>query len=211
MFTGIVTDVGDIVSVEGTQGTLRRLRVHASYDPGSLTLGASIACGGPCLTVVDFGARPGGCWFEVDAAAETLQRTTVVEWRVGTRVNLERALKIGDELGGHIVTGHVDAVATVVSREAVAVGDDPWGPTARFAIRVPRPLHRFIAPKGSVCLDGTSLTVNTVEDDVFSVLIIPHTLAVTTWGERRAGDRLNLEVDLMARYAARLAEAQASE
>ena len=209
MFTGIVTDVGEVVSVAGTPRTLKRLRLHAAYDPGTLTLGASIACGGPCLTVVDFGARAGGCWFEVDAAAETLQRTTVGEWQVGTRVNLERALKIGDELGGHIVTGHVDAVATILAREAVTASEDPWGPTARFEIRAPRPLHGFIAPKGSVCLDGTSLTVNAVEDDVFSVLIIPHTLAVTTWGERQAGDRLNLEVDLMARYAARLAEAQA--
>jgi riboflavin synthase len=207
MFTGIVTDVGEIVAAEGSPNVLKRLRIHASYDPATMTLGASIACGGPCLTVVGFGARGRGCWFEVDAAAETLQRTTVGEWRVGTRVNLERALKIGDELGGHIVTGHVDAVATIVSWETVTAGSDPWGPTARFDVRVPRPLHRFVAAKGSVSLDGTSLTVNSVEDDVFSVLIIPHTLAVTTWGERRVGDRVNLEVDLMARYAARLAEA----
>jgi riboflavin synthase len=211
MFTGIVTDVGEIVAVEGSQDALRRLRIHASCDAATLTLGASIACGGPCLTVVGFGARERGCWFEVDAAAETLQRTTAGEWRVGTRVNLERALKIGDELGGHIVTGHVDAVATIVGRETVTAGGDRWGPTARFDVRVPRPLHRFVAAKGSVCLDGTSLTVNSVEDDVFSVLIIPHTLAVTTWGERRAGDRVNLEVDLMARYAARLAEARRAE
>lgn len=208
MFTGIVTDVGEIVAVEGSQDALRRLRIHASCDAATLTLGASIACGGPCLTVVGFGARERGCWFEVDAAAETLQRTTAGEWRVGTRVNLERALKIGDELGGHIVTGHVDAVATIVGRETVTAGGDRWGPTARFDVRVPRPLHRFVAAKGSVCLDGTSLTVNSVEDDVFSVLIIPHTLAVTTWGERRAGDRVNLEVDLMARYAARLMAAK---
>ena len=208
MFTGIVTDVGEVVSVRGAQDTLRRLRIRASYDPATLTLGASIACSGPCLTVVAFGPRDAGCWFEVDAAAETLRRTTVGELRAGTRVNLERSLKIGDELGGHLVTGHVDGIATIVSREAVTAGDDPWGPTARFEIRAPRPLHRFVAEKGSVCLDGTSLTVNAVDDDLFSVLIIPHTLAVTTWGERRAGDRLNLEVDLMARYAARLAEAR---
>ena len=207
MFTGIVTDVGTVVSAEGAEGTLKRLRFHASYDPASLTLGASIACGGPCLTVVDFGAREGGSWFEVHAAAETLARTTVGDWRPGTRVNLERALKIGDELGGHLVTGHLDAVATILAREAVTAGDDPWGPTARFDIEIPRALSRFIAEKGSVCLDGTSLTVNTVAGDVFSVLLIPHTLAVTTWGERHAGDCVNLEVDLMARYAARLAEA----
>ncbi|HEY8382485.1 MAG TPA: riboflavin synthase [Microvirga sp.] len=208
MFTGIVTDVGEVVSAEGGEGQVRRLRIHASYDPATIALGASIACGGPCLTVVGFGPREGGCWFEVDAAAETLRLTTVGTWRPGTRVNLERSLKIGDELGGHIVTGHVDGLGTIVRREAVTAGDDPWGPTARFDIRAPRPLARFIAQKGSVCLDGTSLTVNSVEDDVFSVLLIPHTLAVTTWGERQAGDHLNLEVDLMARYAARLAEAQ---
>jgi riboflavin synthase len=209
MFTGIVTDVGEVVATEGRQGTLKRLRIHSAYDPGTIALGASIACGGPCLTVVDVGAREGGCWFDVDAAAETLALTTVGAWEPGTRVNLERSLKIGDELGGHIVTGHVDGLATIVAREAITAGDDPWGPTARFAIRAPRALARFIAGKGSVCLDGTSLTVNTVEGDVFSVLIIPHTLAVTTWGERQEGDRLNLEVDLMARYAARLAEARA--
>lgn len=208
MFTGIITDIGEVVSAEGAQGTLKRLRIHAGYDPATIALGASIACGGPCLTVVAVGPREVGCWFDVDAAAETLALTTVGAWEPGTRVNLERSLKIGDELGGHIVTGHVDGLATIVSREAITPGDDPWGPTARFLIRAPATLARFIAAKGSVCLDGTSLTVNTVEGDVFSVLIIPHTLAVTTWGERTAGDRLNLEVDLMARYAARLAEAR---
>jgi len=208
MFTGIVTDVGEVVSAEGAQGTLKRLRIHSSYDPATIALGASIACGGPCLTVVAFGPREGGCWFDVDAAAETLERTTVGEWKPGTRINLERSLKIGDELGGHIVTGHVDGLATIVKREAITAGDDPWGPTARFVIKAPPNLSPFIAEKGSVCLDGTSLTVNSVEGDLFSVLIIPHTLAVTTWGERREGDKLNLEVDLMARYAARLAEAR---
>lgn len=208
MFTGIVTDVGEVVAAEGTQGTLKRLRIRSSYDPATIALGASIACGGPCLTVVKVEPQEGGCWFEVDAAAETLERTSVGEWREGTRINLERSLKIGDELGGHIVTGHVDGLATIVAREAITAGDDPWGPTARFVIRAPGGLAPFIAEKGSVCLDGTSLTVNSVDGDLFSVLIIPHTLAVTTWGERQAGDRLNLEVDLMARYAARLAEAR---
>ncbi|KFG68199.1 riboflavin synthase [Microvirga sp. BSC39] len=208
MFTGIVTDVGEVAAAEGSQGTLKRLRIHSSYDPATIVLGASIACGGPCLTVVAFGEREGGCWFDVDAAAETLERTTVGEWQAGTRVNLERSLKIGDELGGHIVTGHVDGLATIVAKEAITAGDDPWGPTARFTLKVPPALAPFIAEKGSVCLDGTSLTVNTVNDDMFSVLIIPHTLAVTTWGDRQVGDRLNLEVDLMARYAARLADAR---
>jgi riboflavin synthase len=206
MFTGIVTDLGRVAALsEGAN--LRRIRIESAYDPATIALGASIACGGPCLTVVAVGEAPAGAWFEVDAAAETLARTTVGDWTPGTRVNLERSLKVGDELGGHIVTGHVDGVAEIIAREAVTAGDDPWGPTARFTIRVPKPLHRFIAEKGSVCLDGTSLTVNRVDDDLLSVLIIPHTLAVTTWGERQPGNRLNLEVDLMARYAARLAEA----
>jgi riboflavin synthase len=208
MFTGIVTDLGEVAAVEGAQGTLKRLRINSSYDPATIALGASIACGGPCLTVVAVGPRDGGCWFDVDAAAETLERTTVGDWQAGTRINLERSLKIGDELGGHMVTGHVDGVATIVTKEAITAGDDPWGPTAHFVIRTPRVLAQFIAEKGSVCLDGTSLTVNAVNDDTFSVLIIPHTLAVTTWGDRQAGDKLNLEVDLMARYAARLADAR---
>lgn len=204
MFTGIVTDLGTIASIEA-QDKLRRLRIHSSYDPQTIALGASIACGGPCLTVVGVGAHGDGCWFDVDVAAETLERTTVKDWSEGTRLNLERSLKIGDELGGHIVTGHVDGIATIVRREAVT-GDGEWGPTARFHIRAPAQLSRFIAEKGSVALDGTSLTVNSVEGDVFSVLLIPHTLAVTTWGERHDGDPLNLEIDLMARYAARLME-----
>ena len=208
MFTGIVTDLGEVAAVEGAQGTLKRLRIHSSYDPATIALGASIACGGPCLTVVAVGPRDGGCWFDVDAAAETLERTTVGEWQPGTRINLERSLKIGDELGGHIVTGHVDAVATIVAKETITAGDNPWGPTAHFTIKVPPALAPYIAEKGSVCLDGTSLTVNSVDGDTFSVLIIPHTLSVTTWGDRQAGDKLNLEVDLMARYAARLADAR---
>jgi riboflavin synthase len=206
MFTGIISDVGRVAVLSGG-AALRRVRIDSAYDPATIALGASIACGGPCLTVVAFGVREGGSWFEVDVAAETLARTTAASWQIGTRLNLERALKVGDELGGHIVTGHVDGTAEIIAREAVTAGDNPWGPTARFVIRAPRPLARFIAEKGSVVLDGTSLTVNTVEGDVFSVLLIPHTLAVTTWGERQAGDRLNLEVDLMARYAARLSEA----
>ncbi|KAB0266070.1 riboflavin synthase [Microvirga brassicacearum] len=207
MFTGIVTDVGRVSAVSDGE-SLRRMRIESIFDPATIALGASIACGGPCLTVVAVEPHGNGCWFEVDAAAETLDRTTVRDWQVGTRINLERSLKIGDELGGHIVTGHVDGVATIIAREAITAGDDPWGATARFDIKVPPQLAKFIAEKGSVCLDGTSLTVNTVDDDVFSVLIIPHTLAVTTWGERQAGDKLNLEVDMMARYAARLADAR---
>ena len=207
MFTGIVTDVGRIAAVSDGD-RLRRIRIESAYDPASIAIGASIACSGPCLTVVAVGERGGGSWFEVDAAAETLARTTVAGWRAGTRVNLERSLKIGDELGGHLVTGHIDGIADIVSREEVT-GEGPWGATARFVLRAPASVARFIAEKGSVALDGASLTVNEVDGDTFSVLIIPHTLSVTTFGERRAGDRLNLEVDQMARYAARLAEARA--
>ncbi len=211
MFTGIISDVGEIVSVDEFQGTLRRLRIHSRYDPATIQLGASIACGGPCLTVVAFGELPGGAWFEVDAAAETLALTTVGDWRIGTRVNLERALKISDELGGHIVTGHIDGIARLEARDEVTAQEGAsWGQTARFTLRAPRELAAFIAAKGSVTLDGTSLTVNTVDGDLFSVLLIPHTLEITTWGGRGAGDRINIEVDLMARYAARLAEARAA-
>ncbi|MFZ9502277.1 MAG: riboflavin synthase [Beijerinckiaceae bacterium] len=201
MFTGIVTDVGEVLSVEA-RGALKRLRLACSFDVAGVDLGASIACGGPCLTVVDKGVADGRNWFEVDAAAETLALTTVGRWRVGSRINLERSLRIGDELGGHIVTGHVDGIAEIVDLRA-------FDGMARFDIRAPASVSRFIAQKGSVCLDGTSLTVNSVEGDVFSVLLIPHTLHVTTWGERKAGDALNIEVDLMARYAARLVEARA--
>jgi riboflavin synthase len=205
MFTGLVSDIGRVAAVSGADN-LRRFRVESAYAPESIAIGASIACSGPCLTVVAFGQRESGSWFEVDAAAETLARTNVSSWREGTRINLERSLRIGDELGGHIVTGHVDGLAEILSREEVTP-DSEWGPTARFVLRAPAPLKRFIAEKGSITLDGTSLTVNGVADELFSVLIIPHTLAVTTWGERKAGDQVNLEVDLMARYAARLTQA----
>ncbi len=204
MFTGLVSDVGEIISVE-KRGKLTRLRIACNYDAASIALGASIACCGPCLTAVEIGAgrtadKP--TWFDVDAAAETLSRTTVGAWLAGTHINLERSLRIGDELGGHIVTGHVDGIAEIIALRA-------FDGMARFDIKVPAALKRFIAEKGSISLDGTSLTVNSVEDDVFSVLLIPHTLAVTTWGERKMGDKLNIEVDLMARYAARLVEAKA--
>ena len=200
MFTGLVTDVAEVAAVEARGDALRRLRIRTTYDPATIALGASIACSGPCLTVV----AKGGDWFEVDAAAETLQRTHVGTWAPGTRVNLERSLKVGDELGGHIVTGHVDGVGRIVARTEVTTGE--WGPSTRFDVEVPAPLARFIAEKGSVCLDGISLTVNRVEGARLSVLLIPHTLAHTTWGAARTGDPVNVEVDLMARYAARLAE-----
>jgi riboflavin synthase len=196
MFTGIVTDVGEVLAVRPRAEGLHRLKIACSYVRASIVDGASIACNGVCMTVVGAGEEE-RTWFAVDAAAETLAVTTVGTWRAGTKINLERALKIGDELGGHIVAAHVDGVADVVERQ-----DMP--DMARFALRVPKPLSRFIAPKGSVALDGVSLTINDVGDDTFSVLIIPHTLSVTTLGSWQAGSRINLEVDLMARYAARL-------
>ncbi len=200
MFTGIVTDIGEIVSLTPTaQGQLHRLRIACRYDRATIADGASIACSGVCLTVVASGLTGDTTWFDVDAAAETLGMTTAKHWAVGTRLNLERALKIGDELGGHIVAGHADGIAGIVKRE-----DLP--DMARFELSVPRELARFIAPKGSVTLDGVSLTVNTVENVTFSVLIIPHTLDVTTLSSWRAGSEVNIEVDLMARYAARLTE-----
>jgi riboflavin synthase len=206
MFTGIVTDIGTVISVSGRQGTLQRLLIHSAYDAASIAVGASIACGGPCLTVIAKGERPQGCWFEVEAAAETLALTTVGEWTAGTRINLERSLRIGDELGGHLVTGHVDGIVTIVAREEITEAENGLGATARFILSMPKEIAGFVARKGSVALDGVSLTVNGVDGTSFSVLIIPHTLAVTTFAERRAGERLNIEVDLMARYAARLAE-----
>jgi riboflavin synthase len=200
MFTGIVTDIGEIGTLKPTaQGQLHRLRILCHYDRSTIADGASIACNGVCLTVVASGAERGWTWFEVDAAAETLGMTTARYWKAGTRLNLERALKIGDELGGHIVAGHADGIASIVAR-------DDLPDMARFELKTSRELARFIAAKGSVTLDGVSLTVNTVQDVVFSVLIIPHTLQVTTLGDRTAGSEVNLEVDLMARYAARLSE-----
>jgi len=200
MFTGIITDVGDILSLRPTaQGQLHRLRIGCGYDQTTIADGASIACNGVCLTVVSSGVEKDRTWFEVDAAAETLRMTTAKDWREGGRLNLERALKIGDELGGHIVAGHVDGIATIVVRE-----DLP--DMARFELRAPRELAKFIAAKGSVTLDGVSLTVNTAIEDVFSVLIIPHTLQVTTLQSWQAGSEVNLEIDVMARYAARLSE-----
>jgi riboflavin synthase len=199
MFTGIITDVGEVIAVEPRGQGLTRLTVACSYDPDGIEVGASIACSGVCLTVVARGDEGNRGWFAVDAAAETLRLTTVGSWRRGTRINLERALKIGDELGGHIVAGHADGIAAVARREDST-------DTARFTFRSPQELARFIAPKGSVAVDGVSLTVNDVAADTFSVLIIPHTLKVTTLGLLGARDAVNLEVDLMARYMARLME-----
>jgi len=201
MFTGIVTDVGEVRSVDPRADNLHRITIACGYPRAELVEGNSVACSGVCMTIVGAGEEGGRSWFAVDAAAETLRLTTVGRWRHGSKVNLERPLKVGDELGGHMVAGHVDGLATVVAREDMT-------DMARFVLRAPRELTRFIAPKGSVALDGVSLTVNTVEGDTFSVLIIPHTLKVTTLGAFRKGDDVNLEADTMARYAARLTDAR---
>ncbi|MCK5930817.1 MAG: riboflavin synthase [Fulvimarina manganoxydans] len=197
MFTGIVTDIGRIASIEAlAEG--RRFRVETQYDPSTIDIGASIACSGVCLTVTrlpEDGSNER--WFEVEAWEEALRLTTAGSWQDGTRINLERALKVGDELGGHLVSGHVDDMAEIV-------GIEEEGEATRFRVKVPAKEKRYIARKGSVCLDGTSLTVNSVEDDVFDVLLIRHSLEVTTWQDRRVGDRINLEVDQIARYAERL-------
>lgn len=201
MFTGIVSDIGDVISVVPQNEGLSRLRIACAYAREGIDIGASIACSGVCLTVVETGLEGNRTWFAVDAAAETLQVTKAKAWRSGTRLNLERALRMGDELGGHIVSGHVDGLATLVARENLP-------DMARLTLRAPHALARFIAAKGSVTLDGVSLTVNTVDGDDFSVLIIPHTLKVTTLGALCAEDAVHLEVDLMARYAARLMSPQ---
>ncbi|MEC3860260.1 riboflavin synthase [Mesobacterium sp. TK19101] len=191
MFTGIVTDMGEVKDLE-QRGDLRA-RIGTSYDTRTIDIGASIACDGVCLTVVALGDD----WFDVEISAETVCKTNLDLWQTGRRLNLERALKVGDELGGHIVSGHVDGVA-----EITALRDE--GDSTRFTFRAPKTLARFIAPKGSVALNGTSLTVNEVDGDSFGINIIPHTKEVTTWGTARVGDRVNLEIDTLARYVARL-------
>lgn len=191
MFTGIVTDVGTVRAIEQSGDT--RIEIETSYDMDDVDIGASIACSGPCLTVVEKGSG----WFAVEASAETLDKTALGDWAVGTQVNLERAMRIGDELGGHIVSGHVDAVAEVVDMT-------PEGDSMRFSFEAPADFAKYIAPKGSVCLDGVSLTVNEVDGNRFGVNIISHTQSATSFGERKIGDRINMEIDTIARYVARL-------
>ena len=191
MFTGIITDLGRVRAVE--RGKETRFEIATSYDTASIAAGASIACSGPCLTVIDKGEG----WFAVEASAETLSRTTLGAWRQGVAVNLERSLKLGDEFGGHIVFGHVDGTATIARQTAS-------GDSVVLDFDAPASLLAYLAPKGSVALDGVSLTVNAVEADAFSVNIIPHTLQNSTFGDAKTGDRVNLEIDMLARYVARL-------
>ena len=196
MFTGIVTDIGEVLALD--QAGDLNVRIATSYDIDAIDLGASIACDGVCLTVVALGAEPRN-WFEVQVSGESVSRTNLGTWAPGSRINLERALRVGDELGGHIVSGHVDGVA-----EIVEMHDE--GDSTRFSFRTPVALARFIAPKGSVALNGTSLTVNEVDGCDFGVNIIPHTKSVTNWGSAKVGDQVNLEIDTLARYVARLNE-----
>jgi len=194
MFTGIITDIGTVKELQ--QAGDLRARIATGYDTGRIDIGASIASDGVCLTVIALGAD----WYDVQISAETVSKTNLSGWTVGHRVNLERALRVGDELGGHIVSGHVDGVA-----EVVGMVDE--GDSTRVTLRAPDDLARFIAPKGSVALNGTSLTVNDVAGRDFGINFIPHTKEVTTWGDVKVGDRVNLEIDTLARYVARLAEA----
>src|SRR3954469_14929590 len=194
MFTGIVTDVGRVRAVRDTNRD-RRFEIETAFDLSTVDIGASVSHAGCCLTVVEKGSD----WFAVEVSGETLSLTTLGDWRQERRVNLERAARVGDELGGHIVSGHVDGVGEVLSVESE-------GGSRRVRIRAPRPLHRFIAPKGSITVEGVSLTVNEVEDDVFGVNLIPHTWEVTTLGELAPGARVNLEIDMLARYLARWRE-----
>jgi riboflavin synthase len=201
MFTGIVSGIGEVTRVTAGGDTLFTLACDGDHE--TVAIGASIACSGCCLTVIERSGEGGCMSFVVSASAETLAKTTLGRWKEGTRINIERALKVGDELGGHLVSGHVDGVGEIVSIM-------PEGDSRRFRFRVPKELAHFIAPKGSVALDGTSLTVNEVEGKTFGVNLIPHTLAVTTWGAAKVGDAVNVEIDILARYVARLLETQSS-
>ena len=194
MFTGLITDVGRLRAREPLEKGVR-FEIETGFPMDEVAIGASIACSGACLTVVEKGAD----WFAVDVSAETLDKTTLDGWQAGRRINLERSLRLGDELGGHIVSGHVDGVAEIVDR-------GPDGEATRFTIRPPAELAHFVASKGSVALDGVSLTVNELSDGGFGVCIIPHTAAETTFGDLRPGDRVNLEIDMLARYVARQLE-----
>ena len=199
MFTGIITDVGSINELE-QRGDLRA-RVETRFDSASIDIGASIACNGVCLTVIDRGVTAGQHWFDVEISAETISKTNIGSWEQGSRINLERALCVGDELGGHIVSGHVDGLAEIVGMETE-------GDSTRVTFEAPEALAKFIAPKGSVALNGTSLTVNGVDGCHFDVNFIPHTKDNTIWGLMQVGDKINLEIDTLARYVARLAEMQ---
>lgn len=197
MFTGIITDVGTVELVSRRGDTT--LKIRTRYDPSAIPLGASIACSGACLTVIGKGGVAGDAWFTAEVSAETMSKTTLGGWQAGHKVNLEKSLRVGDEIGGHIVSGHVDGVGEIVSIT-------PEGDSLRFRIKAPSSLARFIAPKGSIAIDGTSLTVNEVDGASFGINIIPHTAKETTWGAMTVGQGVNIEIDMLARYLARLKE-----
>jgi len=201
MFTGIVTDMGTILAIENRGD--HRIRIATSYDVSGVDMGASVASDGVCLTVVDKGQDGSQNWYDVDVSSETLRKSNLGDWSVGTRVNLERSLRLGDEMGGHLVSGHIDGTADIVAMEHE-------GASTKFTFDAPENLAKYIAPKGSVALNGTSLTVNDVDGTKFTVNIIPHTKDVTTWGLSKTGDRVNLEIDTLARYVARLTEFQSN-
>ena len=199
MFTGLITDIGEILEIRHPGDTW--LKIGCAYDPASIAEGASICCSGACLTALERHQENGRAWFSAEVSQETLDKTTLGSWQVGTRINLERSLCVGDELGGHLVSGHVDGVGVITAIT-------PEGASQRFRFKAPDELARFIAPKGSIALNGTSLTVNEVEGAEFGVNLIPHSLEVTTWGNAQVGDHVNIEIDMLARYVARLAEFQ---
>jgi len=198
MFTGLISDIGEIIAIKQSGDT--RFDIACTYDPETIKIGASICCAGACMTVIEKGNADGG-WFAVEVSAESLSKTTIGEWQTGSRINLERSLKVGDEMGGHVVSGHVDGVGKIIAIEGE-------GDSQRFTLEAPDDLARFIASKGSVTLNGTSLTVNEVDGSRFGVNIIRHTREVTTWGEAFVGQAINVEIDMLARYVARLAEFQ---
>lgn len=205
MFTGIVSDIATVLDTTDLPSG-RLFRIQTAYDPGTIDIGASIACAGVCLTVTSKSEQSSNMrWFEVEAWEEALRLTTASTWEAGSQINTERAMKVGDEYGGHMVSGHVDGVARIIRKTME-------GDAARFHLQAPPQLSKYIAPKGSVALDGTSLTVNGVEDDVFDVLLIRHSQQVTTWGSAEEGDMVNIEIDQIARYVeryiSRLAEAE---
>lgn len=199
MFTGLITDIGEILEIRQQGDTW--LKIACSYDPETIAEGASICCSGACLTALERVSEGGRSWFSVEASQETLDKTTLGSWQVGTKINLERSLCLGDELGGHLVSGHVDGVGVITAIEAE-------GASKRFSFKAPEELAKFIAPKGSIALNGTSLTVNEVSGSEFGVNLIAHSLEVTTWGDAAVGDQVNIEIDMLARYVARLAEFQ---
>lgn len=196
MFTGLISDVGIVKEISQLSSGIG-VRIESNYQPETILMGASIACDGPCLTVVALEKTENGCIFDIEASVETLDRTTLGDWVSGTRINLERSLRAGDELGGHIVSGHVDGVGTITGLERT-------GDMTRFDVEIPEALARYVAEKGSISLAGTSLTVNGINGRIVSLLLIPHSLTVTTWGEKKIGDRLNIEIDMLARYAERV-------